>query len=132
MPFPFRHANGNTCCSSPEAMCPKCKARAAAEEQTLRTNIHQEATGEHDGSAPDPYARETAANRAAHATPLSTSQEQDTADRLRELDAEHADIDAYIASHPQPRLTAAELAAIPDPPDPYAAGITERQAKGAR
>ena len=118
MPFPYQHANGNTCCSRREAMCPTCTAALAAEE--------------HDGSTPDPYARETAANRAAHATPLSTSQEQDKADRLRELDAEHADIDAYIASHPQPRLTAAELAAIPEPPDPYAAGITERQAKGTR
>ena len=130
MPFPFRHANGNTCCSSPEAMCPTCKARAAAE--TLRTNIRQEATVEHDYTPPDPWARETATNRAAHATPMSTSEEQDKTDRLRELNAEHADIDAYIASHPQPRLTAAELAAIPEPPDPYAAGITERQAKGAR
>jgi hypothetical protein len=31
MPFPYTHANGNTCCDNREWCCPDCKARLAAE-----------------------------------------------------------------------------------------------------
>lgn len=30
MSFPFRHSNGNICCSSPSTMCPTCAGKVAA------------------------------------------------------------------------------------------------------
>ena len=35
MPFPFRHANGNICCSNAAFPCNDCKARMAAEAEAV-------------------------------------------------------------------------------------------------
>jgi hypothetical protein len=88
------------------------------------------ASEQEDFTPPDAFAADIIKRREAEPTPESRFAEQYKAARLRELDAEHAEIDASIAAAPQPRLTAAELAEW-DPPDPYAAGIKALQLKEA-
>jgi hypothetical protein len=89
-------------------------------------------THDDDFTPLDPYAASLATLKAAAATPLSTFEDEYKASRLRELAVTRAALDAHFAAATGLRLTAAELAEIPDPPDPYAAGIKALQLKAAR
>lgn len=132
MTIQFRiHENGNICCASTnsagdrirsEHECAKCKQHFAAIErrESLKT---QEDILENNYAPPDSYGPAIAQLHTAEGrTAEQTFADEWAAKRRRELDAEHAEIDAHIAATPAPRLTAAELAAY-TPPDPYAAGI---------
>jgi hypothetical protein len=81
--IPRTHENGGVCCSSPLALCDKCKA--------LRL-------GENNGSYPSPdiYGSGLAKLRAAAATPVSTFEDQYRASRLRDLEATRATLDAEL------------------------------------
>lgn len=85
-----------------------------------------------NNDAIDSYEPYLAKLRAANDTAVSTFEEDWKTKRTRELAAEHAEIDASSAAALWPRLTAAELEEIPDPPDPYAAGIKALGLKEAR
>lgn len=78
------------------------------------------------------YAAGIAQLRAAEATPASRFADAYKAVRLRELDIEYAEQDAFRAAQPAPRvLSTAELKNF-EPPDPYAAGIKALQLKEIR
>jgi hypothetical protein len=101
--------------------CAKCDPeyhakRAAKRALQLRTNKEKPMT---DYAPPDSYAPSISALRAANATPASRFEEQYKADRLREIDEQHAAWAAKPKPKPLRALTAAELAASV-PPNPYA------------
>jgi len=75
--------------------------------------------------APDPYAKDIAALRAAseHRTPEQTFEAEYKVTRFAALAAEHERLDAHLAAHPSPpRLTTAEVKSYA-PPDPYKADL---------
>lgn len=126
------NADGRVCCSSsnaagqrgmPEHMCDACKAHFAA----LR--ISQETDMTEDYAPPDSYGPALAVLRAATATNESTFEARWKAERLRELDAEGARLDARIEATPFPRLTASEAEEFA-PPDPYKAGLDKMRREG--
>lgn len=79
--------------------------------------------------SPDPYAKDLAALRAASATPLSTFEAEWKAERTREFERTRATLDAEPL---EPRLTAAERAEVPDPPNPWKEGIALLRERDAR
>ena len=81
--------------------------------------------------APDPYAADLAKLRSATSTPLRDFEDRYRQERLAALDAEHRAMDAYIAAHPRPRLTTAELAEF-KATDPYAVSLTTLRASTDR
>ena len=90
-----------------------------AQQRTARQfRASQPRAATEDFSAPDSYAPSVAKRRAAEATPASRFAEEYKAARLRELDAEYAEMTARHAAAPRPRLTAAQVVEF-TPPDPY-------------
>jgi len=79
----------------------------AASSRQFRTSEQEDFTPPHG------YAL-TAAQQREH----DTQEARYKAARLRELDAEHAEMFVHLAAKPGPRLTAAELAEF-EPPNPY-------------
>lgn len=59
MPFPFTHANGGPCCTSPKDLCPTCEGKLAVEKHNMRSA--------EDYTPPDPYKAGTDAQRASDA-----------------------------------------------------------------
>jgi hypothetical protein len=82
-------------------------------------------------AAPNPYAAGIAKLRAASATDLSRFEADYKRRRLDDVMAMRAALDA---EEPQPRMTAAEEAALASyaPPDPYAAGLKALREKKTR
>jgi hypothetical protein len=75
---------------------------------------------------PNPYERDVIRLRAASATDLSRFEDSYKAQRLRDLEATRAALDAHIAEHPVEPLTDEEVKQY-RAPDSYAAGIRALQ-----
>src|SRR5687767_12377174 len=80
--------------------------RTAAAHGELRVGIHYEEDPMNNSYAPpNPYEPHLATLRAASSTPAPTFEDTNKANRLRELNAEHARLAAHSEATPFPRVT---------------------------
>ena len=123
---PRLKANGTACChgintsgqmSFPDNPCTECREHHARE--AARRDLEESA-------APNPYFRDLGL-RDANERQTATFEEEFTTMRRAQLAAEENEV-AQLRSAHAAHLTAAELAEIPDAPDPYTRDLKALQA----